>query len=65
MSHCRKGERRWRLPLALSYPSGFQAPDFTLPAYLPDRVAVQNIRLADLRGQWVLLFFCASDFTFV
>lgn len=40
-----------------------EAPDFTAEAYYRgNRV---DIRLSEFRNQWVLLFFYASDFTFV
>jgi peroxiredoxin (alkyl hydroperoxide reductase subunit C) len=42
---------------------GAPAPDFALPAVRGDRVA--EVRLRDLRGKWVVLFFYPADFSFV
>jgi len=42
-----------------------QAPDFTAPAVLPDGTIVDNFKLSDLRGKYVVLFFWPLDFTFV
>lgn len=39
------------------------APDFEAEAY--DAGNKVTIRLQDFKNQWVLLFFYASDFTFV
>lgn len=40
-----------------------QAPDFKAQAYYRgERV---DVKLADFRGKWVVLFFYAHDFTFV
>lgn len=39
------------------------APDFEAEALLNGEKI--NLRLSDYRDQWVLLFFYASDFTFV
>ncbi len=41
-----------------------QAPDFTADAVMPDG-SVKEIRLADYRGKYVILFFYPLDFTFV
>ncbi|TYP53260.1 peroxiredoxin (alkyl hydroperoxide reductase subunit C) [Thermosediminibacter litoriperuensis] len=42
---------------------GDPAPDFEAQAYCRgNRITV---RLSDYRGQWVMLFFYSSDFTFV
>lgn len=42
---------------------GVPAPDFSLPgAHLDRRV---EVRLADLKGRWVVLFFYPADFSFV
>lgn len=42
---------------------GIPAPDFTAPALVSG--APKNIRLADYRGQWVVLTFYRGDFTIV
>lgn len=42
-----------------------QAPDFTAPAVLADGSIVENFKLSDLRGKYVVLFFWPLDFTFV
>ncbi|MDQ0339711.1 type VI protein secretion system component Hcp [Caldalkalibacillus uzonensis] len=39
------------------------APLFTAEAYVNEQI--QTVRLEDLRGSWTVLFFYASDFTFV
>lgn len=39
------------------------APLFAAEAYLNKHI--QTVRLKDLRGSWAVLFFYASDFTFV
>lgn len=39
------------------------APDFEAEAY--HRGSKVTIRLNDFQNQWILLFFYASDFTFV
>lgn len=41
------------------------APDFEAAAWFPLQGAFGTVRLADLRGRWVLLNFYSSDFTFV
>lgn len=52
-------------PLAPRALVGLAAPEFTAEAYFPDRVETGTISLADARGQWLLLNFYSSDFTFV
>jgi peroxiredoxin (alkyl hydroperoxide reductase subunit C) len=42
---------------------GKEAPDFEAAAFLDG--GFKNIRLSDLRGQWVMLCFYPGDFTFV
>lgn len=42
-----------------------EAPDFTAPAVLADGMIVENFKLSDLRGKYVMLFFWPMDFTFV
>jgi peroxiredoxin (alkyl hydroperoxide reductase subunit C) len=42
---------------------GKQAPEFTTNSYYKGEF--KNIRLADFRGGWVVLFFYPGDFTFV
>lgn len=42
-----------------------QAPDFIAPAVLPGGEIVENFKLSDLKGKYVVLFFWPLDFTFV
>jgi len=42
-----------------------QAPDFCAPAVLADGTIVEDFKLSDLRGKYVVLFFYPLDFTFV
>lgn len=42
-----------------------QAPLFTAEAYDNAEKKMKEIRLEEYRGKWVILFFYASDFTFV
>jgi peroxiredoxin (alkyl hydroperoxide reductase subunit C) len=42
---------------------GKEAPDFEAPVY--HKGEIKSIKLSDLRGKWVLLFFYPGDFTFV
>ncbi|MFP5358812.1 MAG: peroxiredoxin [Gammaproteobacteria bacterium] len=42
-----------------------KAPDFTAAAVLGDGSIVENFKLSDYRGQYVVLFFWPLDFTFV
>lgn len=42
-----------------------EAPDFTAPAVMPDNKIIDNFKLSDLHGKYVVLFFWPSDFTFV
>ena len=42
---------------------GKQAPDFSTEAFHLGEM--KTIRLADYRGQWVVLFFYPADFTYV
>jgi len=41
-----------------------EAPDFEAPAVMPEGV-IQDFKLSDLRGKYVVLFFWPLDFTFV
>lgn len=41
------------------------APSFTAESWNPIEKKITNIKLEDLRRKWVILFFYASDFTFV
>ena len=41
-----------------------EAPDFEAKAVMPDN-SIQNIKLSDYRGKYVVLFFYPLDFTFV
>lgn len=43
---------------------GEKAPDFVAPAYLKGTF-VDQIKLSDYAGKWVLLCFYPGDFTFV
>uniref|UniRef100_A0A832GP59 Alkyl hydroperoxide reductase C n=1 Tax=Caldimicrobium thiodismutans TaxID=1653476 RepID=A0A832GP59_9BACT len=43
---------------------GALAPDFETDAYYPNG-EVKKIKLSNLRGKWVVLFFYPADFTFV
>jgi peroxiredoxin (alkyl hydroperoxide reductase subunit C) len=42
-----------------------KAPKFEAPAVMSDGTIVEDFRLSDLRGKYVLLFFWPLDFTFV
>lgn len=42
---------------------GVPAPDFSLPGIRGDRAL--DLRLRDLKGRWVVLFFYPADFSFV
>ena len=42
-----------------------QAPDFCAPAVLAGGTIVEDFKLSDLRGKYVVLFFYPLDFTFV
>jgi len=42
-----------------------QAPDFTAHAVMPDGSMVEDFKLSDLRGKYVVLFFWPLDYTFV
>lgn len=44
---------------------GKQAPEFAVDAYDPEKKDVRQVRLADLKGSWVVLCFYPADFTFV
>ena len=41
------------------------APDFTATAVMPDNSFIEEYKLSDLRGRYVLLFFYPLNFTFV
>lgn len=41
------------------------APLFSAEAYDNVEKKIRQVRLEDYRGKWVILFFYASDFTFV
>jgi peroxiredoxin (alkyl hydroperoxide reductase subunit C) len=41
------------------------APDFVAPAVMPNGTIVEQFKLSDLRGKYVVLFFWPLDFTFV
>lgn len=40
-------------------------PDFETDAYLPEKDAIEKVKLSDYRGKWVVLAFYPADFTFV
>ena len=42
-----------------------EAPNFIAPAVMPDGSIVEDFKLSDLRGKYVILFFWPLDFTFV
>ncbi len=42
---------------------GKPAPEFEANAY--ENGEIRKIKLADYRGQWVMLYFYPGDFTFV
>jgi peroxiredoxin (alkyl hydroperoxide reductase subunit C) len=44
---------------------GSPAPDFVAEAYVRAEPKPHEIRLSELRGRWVVLFFYPRDFTFV
>ena len=44
---------------------GRKAPDFTAAAVLGDGAIVDNFKLSDFKGKYVVLFFWPLDFTFV
>jgi len=44
---------------------GNSAPDLELEAYVASAPEPRQMRLADYRGSWVVLFFYPRDFTFV
>lgn len=52
-------------PLAVQIPVGRMAPDFEADAWIPEDGTFGSVSLSNLRGQWVLLNFYSSDFTFV
>gem|GEM_PF-2309876 len=53
------------MPLAREAPVGLPAYDFVAETYFPDTQTAGQVRLRDLLGHWILLFFYSSDFTFV
>lgn len=59
MGHILDGECFVSEPIVLDKP----APDFVAEAYY--RGQKIDVRLSDLRSQWVVLFFYKADFTFV
>lgn len=50
-------------PLPFCASRGDYAPLFTADAYVNHQI--QTVSLEELRGSWAILFFYASDFTFV
>jgi alkyl hydroperoxide reductase subunit AhpC len=49
----------------MSFSVGKPAPDAAAEAYIRGEAGPREVRLADYRGQWVVLFFYPRDFTFV
>jgi peroxiredoxin (alkyl hydroperoxide reductase subunit C) len=49
----------------MSISVGKPAPDFELEAYVASTSEPRNVRLADYRRSWLVLFFYPRDFTFV
>jgi len=47
----------------MSVTVGKQAPDFTADAF--DQGRTREVRLADYRGHWIVLFFYPADFSTV
>ncbi len=41
------------------------APEFATKAYFPSTDKIENVKLSDFRGKWVILTFYPGDFTFV
>ncbi len=48
----------------MEFKVGKQAPDFKAQALLPDG-SFKEVKFADYRGKWVVIFFYPLDFTFV
>lgn len=44
---------------------GKRAPDFDMPSTKDMKGLKENVRLADYKGKWLILFFYPLDFTFV
>lgn len=44
---------------------GKKAPDFDMPSTKDMKGLKENVRLADYKGKWLVLFFYPLDFTFV
>ena len=44
---------------------GKPAPDFTAPAVMPSGEIVEDFKLSDRKGKYIVLFFWPLDFTFV
>lgn len=44
---------------------GKKAPDFDMPSTKDIKTLKENVRLADYKGKWLVLFFYPLDFTFV
>ncbi|MBC7996629.1 MAG: peroxiredoxin [Leptolyngbya sp.] len=44
---------------------GKRAPDFDMPSTKDMKGLKENVRLADFKGKWLILFFYPLDFTFV
>ena len=42
-----------------------EAPNFVAPAVMPDGSIIEDFKLSDLLGKYVILFFWPLDFTFV
>jgi peroxiredoxin (alkyl hydroperoxide reductase subunit C) len=48
---------------AMALRIGKPAPEFETNAY--EKGEIHKVKLADYRGQWVMLYFYPGDFTFV
>lgn len=44
---------------------GHPAPDFEVPAFIPEKNDFANVKLSDYKGKWITLCFYPGDFTFV
>ena len=48
-----------------SWTIGESAPDITAKAWFPDKGRIEEFRLKDYKGRWVVMAFYPGDFTFV
>jgi alkyl hydroperoxide reductase subunit AhpC len=63
MREAYQAEELAKLPMPFTATKGDPAPLFTADAVIDQ--GIQKVSLQDFQGQWVLLFFYPSDFTFV